>query len=184
MNHDKVQNWSGYHRRSTYLATYTLPVAVTLRIFPLLPLVLPLLQLTTLNRYLTRDSNGNSIFNTAWRIYICSNSIATLVTFSLDLVKIHWIQWIQRQVFRGNWNEFSLLAFSPFQALWECTRPQPPPLPPTPPPPKKRPRLVQERVSLCIKHQSDYHLNRSQRIIFLTYWIDLVNWEKALDVRG
>ena len=56
MNHDKVQNWSGYQR---HRATDTLPVMVILRIFPLLPLVKYLLPLITLNRYLTRDSDGN-----------------------------------------------------------------------------------------------------------------------------
>ena len=54
-------------RCGTYLATDTLPVRVTLRIFLLLPLVTYLLPPTTLNRCQTRDSNGNLFFTTTWR---------------------------------------------------------------------------------------------------------------------
>ena len=45
-------------RGNAYLAKNTLPVAVMLRSFSLLPLLRYLLPLATLNRHLTRDTNG------------------------------------------------------------------------------------------------------------------------------
>ena len=93
-------------RGSTHLTTDTLPVRVILRIFPLLPLVRYLLPLTTLNRYLTRDSNGNFFFTTARRnISVARYGLSLVTTLLLDLAKIHWIQWIQRKLFRQISNE-------------------------------------------------------------------------------
>ena len=86
---------------STHLATNTLPVAVILRAFPLLPLVWCLLPLSTLNRYQTRDINGNFFFTTAWRnISVVRYGLSLVIVLLLDLVKIHWIQWIQQKPFR------------------------------------------------------------------------------------
>ena len=70
------------------MATDTLPVIVIPSMFPLLPLVRYLLPLTTLNRYLSRDSNGN-LFYCHIKEYICckiwtDSSNYTTFGFSLD----------------------------------------------------------------------------------------------------
>ena len=92
-------------RCDTYPATDTLPVRVIPRIFPLIPLVTHLLPLSILNRYLTRDSHGNFFFffTTAWRnISVVRYGLSLVTILLLDLAKIHWIQWIQRNVFKEN----------------------------------------------------------------------------------
>ena len=102
MSHGKVQTGL-VTKGSTYLATDTLPIIVILRIFPLIPLVTYLLPLTTLNIYLTRDSNGNFFFTTTWRnISVVRYGVSLVTILLLDFFLIHRIQWILWKLFREN----------------------------------------------------------------------------------
>ena len=62
------------------LATDTLPLAVIKNAFPLLPLVKYPLYFTTVNRYHTRDRNGNIFFITTPRNVSVDRHGMSLVT--------------------------------------------------------------------------------------------------------
>ena len=107
-----------------YIASCSNTRSTTITISGLMPIAIH-----HMNRDRIRDSSGNVLFTTAWRNASIVRYGGSLVL--LDLVKIHWFQWIQLKPFRESWQlttdkcnlliQFSLTSSScePFVFLYQ-----------------------------------------------------------------
>ena len=102
----------------TQLATNTLPVLVIQSSFSLLQLGGYLLSITTLNRYQPRDSSRKIFLPTTSSNTSIVSYVMSLVTILfLDLIKVHWIRWIQRNTFRKNSNMIHITFITVLDSL-------------------------------------------------------------------